>query len=188
MNNENLSLQDLAGTANEAISAADSLDALEALRVRYLGKKGRITEQLKRIGSLPPESRKGFGQDVNRAKAEIQGWIGSRQRELEAAELSRQLEEERIDVTQPGRGTGIGSLHPIRRTILRMDEIFSRLGFDIAEGPEIESDYYNFEALNIPADHPARAMHDTFYVDDHTVLRTHTSPVQIRYMHEHEPP
>ena len=188
VNSVDLSLQELAGAALEAIAAASDLPRLDTLRVRYLGKKGLITEQLKRIGSLPPEERRGFGQEVNRVKAEIREQIEARQRELEASELRRQLEEERIDVTQPGRGPGVGALHPIRRTLLRMEEIFNRLGFDIAEGPEIESDYYNFEALNIPPDHPARAMHDTFYVDDHTVLRTHTSPVQIRYMHEHRPP
>ena len=181
-------LAELSATARQAISAAESLTALDALKIRYLGKKGEITAQLKRIGGLQPAQRKAFGQEVNQLKGEIQGWLELRYAAITAATANTQLEHERIDVTQPGRGQVAGTLHPITRTLQRMEAIFDRLGFDIATGPEMEDEYYNFEALNIPADHPARAMHDTFYIDQRTVLRTHTSPVQIRYMHNHKPP
>ena len=154
----------------------------------YLGKKGKITAQLKQLGALPPERRKAVGGELNRVKGEIQRWLEERRCELEAAAVAGRLQGERIDVTQPGRGQGAGGLHPISRTLRRMELLFDRLGFEVATGPEIEDEYHNFEALNIPADHPARAMHDTFYIDRRTVLRTHTSPVQIRYMHSHRPP
>ena len=181
-------LAKLSATARQAISDAESLKALDELKIRYLGKKGEITAQLKRIGALQPAQRKTFGQEVNQLKGEIQRWLEQCHTAINAATASTQLEGERIDVTQPGRGQVAGTLHPITRTLQRMEAIFDRLGFDIATGPEMEDEYYNFEALNIPADHPARAMHDTFYIDQRTVLRTHTSPVQIRYMHNHEPP
>ena len=181
-------LADLSATARRAIKDADSPAALEALRVRYLGKKGEITAQLKRIGGLEPQQRKARGQELNRIKGGIQKWLEARHGELEHSAVAERLRREQIDVTQPGRGQAAGALHPVSRTLLRMEAIFERLGFAVAGGPEIEDEYYNFEALNIPADHPARAMHDTFYIDRRTVLRTHTSPVQIRYMHGHKPP
>ncbi len=182
------SLDALATNAQAQIEAIQSLIDLQALRVQYLGKKGEITAQLKTIGSLSHEEKKSFGQRVNQLKGEIGGWIDQRHAELEQQEMASKMAGETIDVTLPGRSQEQGRIHPISRTLERMEGIFARLGFDIAAGPEIEDDYYNFEALNIPADHPARAMHDTFYVDQHTVLRTHTSPVQIRYMHETPPP
>ena len=181
-------LSDLSSTARQAIANADSPAALEAVRVGYLGKKGKITAQLKQLGALPPERRKAVGGELNRVKGEIQRWLEERRGELETAAVAGRLQGERIDVTQPGRGQGAGGLHPISRTLRRMELLFDRLGFEVATGPEIEDEYHNFEALNIPADHPARAMHDTFYIDRRTVLRTHTSPVQIRYMHSHRPP
>lgn len=188
MNKPISSLEQLAEDAGELINNASSVEALAQLRVRYLGKKGEITSQLKQISALSSDQKRGFGQRVNQLKDEIQQWIERRHAELEEQLIARQLETERIDVTQPGRSSGSGKLHPISRTLDKMEAIFSRLGFDVASGPEVEDDYYNFEALNIPKDHPARAMHDTFYVDSHTVLRTHTSPVQIRYMHNSNPP
>ncbi len=174
--------------AVKAISGSDSLADLDAIRIRYLGKKGIITGQLKQIGKVPPSRRKSFGQEVNRIKLRIADRIQSRKQALEIVETDRRLEAEKIDVTQPGRRQSTGTLHPVSRTLERMEKIFARLGFDIATGPEIEDDYHNFEALNIPRNHPARAMHDTFYIDEHVVLRTHTSPVQIRYMHNTRPP
>ena len=182
------SLASFQETARQAIEATSSLGDLESLRVRYLGKKGEITEQLKQIGSLSHEQRKSFGQQVNAVKTQIQHWLDTRHKILQEQAVLEQLKRERIDVSQPGRKPNVGSLHPVSRTLQRMQSIFGQLGFEVATGPEIEDDYHNFEALNIPADHPARAMHDTFYVDEHTVLRTHTSPVQIRYMHNNEPP
>ena len=182
------SLDLLQADANSAIVQAQTLSDLDGLRVHYLGKKGVITEQLKKIGSLPHEERKQFGQDVNAVKAIITEWLESRHGELEQAFMERQFESDKIDITQPGRAQSKGSLHPLTRTLRRMEGIFDRIGFSVATGPEIEDDYHNFEALNIPANHPARAMHDTFYVDDHVVLRTHTSPVQIRFMENNEPP
>ena len=179
---------DLSADARRAIGRADSLAVLEALRVRYLGKKGEITAQLKRLGGLEPGRRKSLGKELNRTKDDIRQWLEERHGELEQLAVSARLQRERIDITQPGRGQTAGALHPISRTLARMEAIFDRLGFDIATGPEIEDEYYNFEALNIPADHPARAMHDTFYIARRTVLRTHTSPVQIRHMHGHKPP
>ncbi len=188
MSSDHSSLSGILRNAEDAIPGSRSLADLDDIRVRYLGKKGIITGQLKQIGELPPEQRKEFGQEVNRIKLRIAELIQSRNQELEVQETDRRLEEEKIDVTQPGRGQSTGALHPISRTIRRMETIFDRLGFDVATGPEIEDDYHNFEALNIPRNHPARAMHDTFYIDDHVVLRTHTSPVQIRYMHNTRPP
>ncbi len=188
MTADNQSLDMLQNSAEQAIAGADSLTALDGLRVQYLGKKGVLTEQLKRIGSLPHEQRRQFGQDVNRLKSDISGWLESRHAELEQAQIEGQFEAEKIDVTQPGRSQSTGAIHPVSRTFHRIEDIFDRIGFNVATGPEIEDDYHNFEALNIPENHPARAMHDTFYVDDHVVLRTHTSPVQIRYMENNTPP
>jgi phenylalanyl-tRNA synthetase alpha chain len=176
-----------AAALNEVAAAADAA-ALDAVRVRYLGKKGLLTQQLKQLGSLPAGERPAAGQAINRAKQALQQAIEARARELQSAALDVQLVEETIDVSLPGRGGLSGGLHPITRTLRRIERLFTPLGFSVAEGPEIEDDYHNFEALNIPAHHPARAMHDTFYFDAHTLLRTHTSPVQVRVMEERKPP
>ncbi len=184
----NESLNSVYAAAQSAIHQVESLSELDNLRVRYLGKKGVITEQLKQIGALPAAQRKSVGQAVNQIKLQILELLESRHQQLQELAMFSQFENESIDVTQPGRGQVIGTLHPITRTLKRMEEIFDRLGFDVATGPEIEDDYHNFEALNIPDNHPARAMHDTFYIDEHLVLRTHTSPVQIRYMGTNKPP
>ncbi|KAA3619164.1 MAG: phenylalanine--tRNA ligase subunit alpha [Proteobacteria bacterium] len=181
-------LESLASESVEAVNQAGDADALERLRVRYLGKKGLVTGQLKLISTLPPQDRRAFGQSVNSLKQELTQLIRARGEDLAAQAIEQRLQQESIDVTLPGRRRHCGSFHPVTRTIRRMEEIFASLGFDSAQGPEIEEDFFNFEALNIPADHPARAMHDTFYVDDSVVLRTHTSPVQIRYMMDHTPP
>jgi phenylalanyl-tRNA synthetase alpha chain len=181
-------LSDIVSTAETEISAVAELGALDALRVRYLGKKGVLTARLKQLGALPPEERPAAGQAINRAKQAVQEVIEARRAALQSNELEARLARERIDVTLPGRGLHTGGLHPVTRALERVEAIFARAGFEFAEGPEIEDDYHNFEALNIPAHHPARAMHDTFYFDEHTVLRTHTSPVQIRVMEKQSPP
>ncbi|WPL13685.1 Phenylalanine--tRNA ligase alpha subunit [Thiorhodovibrio litoralis] len=168
--------------------AADSLAALDDARVRYLGKNGHLTALLKQLGRLPPESRPTAGQAINRAKTEAQQLIDQQRERLEAAALEARLAGERVDVTLPGRGQHPGGLHPVTRTMNRIERLFASAGFEVAEGPEVEDDYHNFEALNIPPEHPARAMHDTFYFPDGRLLRTHTSPVQIRVMEEREPP
>lgn len=170
------------------IEAAESASALEQLRVSYLGKKGVLTAQLKQLGRLPAEQRPAAGQAINDAKASLDEAIRVRRKALEALELAERLASERIDVSLPGRGQDTGSCHPVTRTMQRIESLMAQIGFEVVEGPEIEDDYHNFEALNIPPDHPARAMHDTFYFDDHTVLRTHTSPVQIRVMEKRKPP
>ena len=162
------------------IASAPTLESLDTLRVALLGKNGAITAALKSLGALPPEERKTRGAEVNRAKEQIGEAIAARKLVLEKAGLDRRLASERIDVTLPGRRSQRGGLHPITRTLDRMTEIFARLGYNFADGPEIEDDYHNFEALNFPPHHPARAMHDTFYFPDGRLLRTHTSPVQIR--------
>ena len=182
------SLESLEKESIDAVNTAENPQALDALRVTYLGKKGLITEQLKTISSLPVEQRRDFGQAVNILKQRLFDAISARSDTLLVEQIARKLAVEKIDVTLPGRRVSRGGLHPVTRTIRRMEAIFSAIGFDVAQGPEIEHDFYNFEALNIPENHPARAMHDTFYVDDNHVLRTHTSPVQIRYMGDHNPP
>lgn len=174
--------------AREAVDQAGDLQALDQLRVAYLGKKGVLTEQLKQLGKLPPDERREAGQAINVAKKQLQDAIELRKQVLQAAALESQLSSEKIDVTLPGRGIGVGGLHPVTRTLQRIERLFSAMGFEVVEGPEIEDDYHNFEALNIPEHHPARAMHDTFYIDAHRVLRTHTSPVQIRVMENQAPP
>jgi phenylalanyl-tRNA synthetase alpha chain len=183
-----LDLQALTAKARSDIEAADNLDALDQIRVSYLGKKGELTSLLKTLGTLPAEERKSAGQDINRAKQEVQQALEARKLSLQAAALQAKLASERIDVTLPGRGQSTGGLHPVTRTMQRIEELFSQLGFAVEQGPEIEDDYHNFEALNIPAHHPARAMHDTFYFDAKTLLRTHTSPVQVRHMEADKPP
>jgi len=169
----------VAGTLAEVGRSAD-LAALDAVRVAVLGRKGSVTEMLKGLGSLPAAERKSAGAVINDAKGRISAALDARRIALEAAVLERELASGAIDVTLPGRGQSVGGLHPVTRTRLRIEAIFRRAGFSVAEGPEVEDDFHNFEALNIPASHPARAMHDTFYFGDGRLLRTHTSPVQIR--------
>jgi phenylalanyl-tRNA synthetase alpha chain len=181
-------LSRLLAEATSAIASANDVQAIETLRVKYLGRKGLLTEWLKHLGALPADQRPQVGKWVNDAKHTLQQEISTRREQLENSSRTRQLELETLDVTLPGRGFGVGGLHPVTRTLRRLEELFVRMGFEIADGPEIEDDYHNFEALNIPPDHPSRAMHDTFYFDAHTLLRTHTSPVQIRYMESHKPP
>ncbi len=172
----------------DAVSAATDSKALEDLRVEYLGKKGHITSLLKTLGKLNEADRPRAGAAVNVVKQELQKLISARKNELESAAITDRLAAEKIDVSLPGRGQTGGGIHPITHTIERMEDFFGSVGFDVVEGPEIEDDYHNFEALNIPSHHPARAMHDTFYINDATVLRTHTSPVQVRVMETSTPP
>ncbi|MCW9058419.1 MAG: phenylalanine--tRNA ligase subunit alpha [Gammaproteobacteria bacterium] len=184
-------MEDLGELQQQAIAAIEQavdLKTLDDARVHYLGKKGVLTEQLKTLGSLPHEERKAAGQKINEAKQAVQQAIEARRATLEQEEMASRLAADRIDVTLPGRGSRSGGLHPVTRTLERIQDLFAGMGFAVAEGPEIEDDYHNFEALNIPETHPARAMHDTFYFDAHTVLRTHTSPVQIRVMEHQAPP
>jgi phenylalanyl-tRNA synthetase alpha chain len=182
------SLSTLVEQSLAAVRAAADLAQLDEVRVRVLGKKGALTEQLKGLGALPASERPAAGQRINDAKASIQAAIDARHGELDAAALARELSLGALDVTLPGRGQERGSMHPVTRTRLRIEEIFRQAGFLVATGPEVEDDFHNFEALNIPANHPARAMHDTFYFPDGRLLRTHTSPVQIREMRKHKPP
>jgi phenylalanyl-tRNA synthetase alpha chain len=170
------------------IEASRNLRELDDLRVRYLGKKGEITAQLKTLGSMEPEQRKSFGQSVNAARDALNQAITARRQSLEAFALEEKLLSEKVDVTLPGRGEQRGGLHPVTRVMERAIGIFNKLGFEVATGPEVEDDHYNFETLNFPPHHPARAMHDTFYFGDGRLLRTHTSPVQIRVMERNEPP
>jgi phenylalanyl-tRNA synthetase alpha chain len=181
-------LLELTARAQSEIEAAGNLESLDLIRVAYLGKKGELTTLLKTLGSLPHEERKTAGQDINLAKQLLQQSIEARRSALEIAQLEARLASESIDVTLPGRGQTTGGLHPVTRTMQRIEDLFSQLGFAVEEGPEIEDDYHNFGALNIPAHHPARAMHDTFYFDANTLLRTHTSPVQVRHMEKEQPP
>ena len=181
-------LESLANEAREAIASATDVAALDTVRVEYLGKKGSITGLLKGLGKLSAEERPAAGAEINKVKQALQELIGERKDSLEGAAVAEQLANETIDITLPGRGEETGGLHPVTRTIERIAEFFEAIGFETVEGPEIEDDYHNFEALNIPAHHPARAMHDTFYIDETTVLRTHTSPVQVRVMEATEPP
>jgi len=181
-------LTQLVAEAEAAVAQAADVTLVEDIRVRYLGKKGMLTEQLKTLGKLPPEERPRVGALVNQAKEALQEKLVARRQQLESAARDQQLASEVLDVTLPGRGVRQGGVHPITRTLERLETLFMRMGFEIADGPEIEDDYHNFEALNIPPNHPSRAMHDTFYFDAHRLLRTHTSPVQIRYMENHKPP
>ena len=182
------SLENIKAEAVVAIEAASDIAALEELRVSYLGKKGALTGLLKNLRQLSAEERPKAGAEINAVKQQLNEQLNARKASLQGAALAAQLAEEAIDVTLPGRRAETGSLHPITRTIQRMETFFSSMGFEVVEGPEIEDDYHNFEALNIPAHHPARAMHDTFYVDDTHVLRTHTSGVQVRTMEAQQPP
>ncbi|HBD20338.1 MAG TPA: phenylalanine--tRNA ligase subunit alpha [Arenimonas sp.] len=181
-------IESLTRSALAEVEAAASLEALDALRVALLGKSGTITGQLKQLGALAPEQRKLAGEAVNRAKDALSAAIATRKSALEEAALAQRLASERIDVTLPGRGAAVGNLHPVSRTLERITDIFARLGYQLADGPEIEDDFHNFEALNFPPHHPARAMHDTFYFPDGRLLRTHTSGVQVRFMQSNKPP
>ena len=181
-------LDDLKAEATAAIESAGDSAALEKLRVEWLGKKGRVTDLLKSLGQLDADERPKVGAEINAVKQLLSERISERKETLQQAAIASQLAAEALDVTLPGRREDLGALHPITRTIDRMAAYFGALGFEVVEGPEIEDDYHNFEALNIPAHHPARAMHDTFYIDDTHVLRTHTSGVQVRTMETREPP
>jgi phenylalanyl-tRNA synthetase alpha chain len=183
-----MELDQLLGEAQQAIVAADTEQALDEVRVRYLGKKGRLTGLLKSLGSLDAAERPAAGAGINAAKEQIQAWITERKTALTAAQLVRELSEDAVDVTLPGRAQTAGGLHPVSQALQRIEDIFVGAGYGVVSGDEVENDYYNFEALNIPAHHPARAMHDTFYFGDGTLLRTHTSPSQVHAMEHQAPP
>ena len=175
-----------------AFAATNDPDALEQVKARYLGKTGQITELMKGLGKLPPEEKKTAGAVINRAKGEIEAALNARRDAIKLAALEARLAEEALDVTLPGRGESRGGLHPVTRTLERIEGLFRSIGFEVADGPEIETDFHNFTALNTPDDHPARSMHDTFYLQDESgkvaegiLLRTHTSPIQVRYMQQH---
>lgn len=184
MENIEILLEQGKQAAEQAISAQD----LDQVRVQYLGKKGHLTQLLKGLGALSAEERPQAGAKINEAKQALQDVLNARKANLESAALEAKLAEETIDVTLPGRGQSLGGLHPVTKTLQRIEEFFARIGYSVAEGPEIEDDYHNFEALNIPSHHPARAMHDTFYFNANTLLRTHTSGVQVRTMESQQPP
>ena len=181
-------LRDLLARALDEVAGAADARQLDDTRIRYLGKKGELTQQLKRLGSLSAAERPAAGQAINDAKQQLQEALGRRRTALEQAQLAQRLARERIDITLPGRGQHNGGLHPVTLTLQEIERLFVETGFTVADGPEIEDDYHNFAALNIPEHHPARAMHDTFYCNADLLLRTHTSNVQIRYMNEHRPP
>ncbi|MGY8813358.1 MAG: phenylalanine--tRNA ligase subunit alpha [Gammaproteobacteria bacterium] len=181
-------LDQLLEEANSLISSADDLQVLDKIRVTYLGKKGLLTTRLKELGKLPAEQRPAAGQMINEIKEKIQILISDKKIILENQVYSEKLTSENIDISLPGRGQTQGSLHPITQTLAEIESLFVTIGFKVADGPEIEDNYHNFEALNIPENHPARAMHDTFYIDADKLLRTHTSNVQIRYMKDNKPP
>ncbi len=181
-------LSELVAEAEAAVNKVSDLNGLDQIRVGYMGKKGSLTLYLKQLGNLPAEERPKVGQAVNDAKQKLQAAINHQRAQLESAALNAKLAAETIDITLPGRAQDVGGVHPVTRTMQRIEDYFSRIGYEVATGPEIESDYHNFTALNIPDNHPARAMHDTFYINENTLLRTHTSPVQVRVMENKEPP
>ncbi len=181
-------IKEIQHRATTEVASCQDLQRLDELRVGYLGKKGEITTQLKALAALDAEQRKALGAAVNQARDVLTRAIAERKQVLESAALEATLLSQKVDVTLPGRGETRGGLHPVTRAMQRAINIFSRLGFDVATGPEVEQDYYNFAALNFPEHHPARAMHDTFYFGDGRLLRTHTSPVQIRVMERQDPP
>ena len=178
----------LADAALADIAAATSPEALDAVRVRLLGKSGTVTAQLKSLGKLPPEERRAQGERINQVRDRLNQALAERRQLLEQAALDARIASERLDITLPGRDGGRGAAHPVSRALARITSIFERLGYQVADGPEIEDDWHNFEALNFPPHHPARTMHDTFWFPDGRLLRTHTSPVQIRSMHGRQPP
>lgn len=181
-------LDALTAEGKAAALAATDVKTLDEVRVQYLGKKGHLTQLLKGLGKLSNEERPAAGARINEAKEAVSEVLNARKLELESAALEAKLAAERIDVTLPGRQSEVGGLHPVTKVMERIEAFFSRIGYSVEEGPEIEDDYHNFEALNIPSHHPARAMHDTFYFDAHRLLRTHTSPVQVRTMEAQKPP
>jgi len=181
-------LNELLQTATSAVDAAEDLAALDAVRVSYLGKKGELTARLKSLSTLPADERPAAGQAINEAKLALQGRINARRDALETAALEAQLAGDAVDVTLPGRGYSTGGRHPVARAMSRIERIFRNAGFSVRTGPEIEDDFHNFTALNFPQDHPARAEHDTFFFPGGNLLRTHTSPVQIRSMVEEGAP
>lgn len=181
-------LRSLGENAQKEIEEADSLEKLEGIRVSYLGKKGKISVIMKGMGKLSPEERPYLGAIANEIKEKIQEKLKKQQETIQEREIERRIKEETLDVTMPGVSRQLGRIHPIQGTIDRIVDIFVGMGYTVAEGPQIETDYYNFTALNTPEDHPARDMQDTFYFEDGTLLRTHTSSVQIRYMEKHKPP
>lgn len=181
-------LEMIQNDAINSIEKVDSLEQLDAIRVRYLGKKGELTQVLRGMGNLSPEERPIIGQFANQVRANLEEKLEGKRRELEEKALSNKLKEETLDVTLPGKRPPHGKLHPITKVLNQIREIFMGMGFDVAEGPEVELDYYNFEALNIPKDHPARDTQDTFYISENVLLRTHTSPTQIRTMEKQKPP
>jgi len=183
-----IDIESLSAAALKEITACNTLAELEQIRVRLLGKKGELTNQLKNLGAMDPEARRAAGAVINTAKDRLTNVLDARRDELQAIELERQLAAETIDVTLPGRGQNIGGFHPVTRSRMRIETLFRNAGFDIVDGPEIEDDWHNFAALNIPDNHPARAMHDTFYFGDGRLLRTHTSPVQVRAMQQMHAP
>lgn len=185
-------LEKIVGEALEAFAATQDPDALEQIKARYLGKSGQITELLKGLGKLAPDERKTAGATINQAKERVEGALNARRESIRRAALESRLAEESLDVTLPGRGEERGGLHPVTRTLERIEALFRSIGFEVADGPEIETDFYNFTSLNTPENHPARSMHDTFYLQDEkggvadgVLLRTHTSPIQARYMQAH---
>jgi phenylalanyl-tRNA synthetase alpha chain len=185
-------MQDLDAIVHEALallSRIEQPDQLEQAKARFLGRSGTLTELLKGLGKLPAAERPAMGSRINAAKAQLEDALAAQREKIQAKELNARLAGEKLDVTLPGRGIGIGGLHPVTRTMERVEQLFRSLGFEVADGPEIETDYYNFTALNQPENHPARSMHDTFYLaGGKYLLRTHTSPIQIRYMETHRPP
>lgn len=182
-------LDQIVADARSLFEGIDDAAQLEQAKARFLGKAGALTELLKGLGRLSAEDRPQAGARINEAKQTVEALLQARREAIRDASLVRQLDQDRLDVTLPGRGVGVGGLHPVTRTLQRVSELFRTMGFEVADGPEIESDYYNFTALNQPQDHPARSMHDTFYLEGEAhLLRTHTSPIQIRYMEQHRPP
>jgi phenylalanyl-tRNA synthetase alpha chain len=178
-------LEQILDDALQQFAAIDQAAELEQVKARFLGKDGNLTALLKGLGKLSAEERPVAGARINQVKQQIEAALQAKRDALQQQALQARLAAEALDVTLPGRGTGVGGLHPVTHTLERIESLFHSIGFIVAQGPEIESDFYNFTALNIPEDHPARAMHDTFYIDDKHVLRTHTSPIQIRYMQAH---
>ncbi|MBI2317875.1 MAG: phenylalanine--tRNA ligase subunit alpha [Betaproteobacteria bacterium] len=187
-------LHDIVAEALAAFAGIEDADELERVKARYLGKSGRLTESLKGLGKLTPEARRDAGARINAAKEAIEAALAERREAIALARLEAKLAEESLDVTLPGRRRGRGAIHPVVRTWQRVEAIFRSIGFDVADGPEIETDWYNFTALNNPENHPARSMQDTFYIEDkdstglNLLLRTHTSPMQVRYACQHTPP
>lgn len=182
-------LKAILNDATHALSAATTLPALEQVKARFVGKSGSLTEQMKTLGKMEPEARKTAGAAINETKTQLEAMILHAKTRILDAELHAKLASEAIDVTLPGRSAGAGGLHPVSLTLERIEKLFATMGFEVADGPEIETDYYNFTALNTPENHPARSMHDTFYIEgSKNLLRTHTSPVQIRHMETHKPP